>query len=242
MRPQEHTTTLLAGDAAVGPFGTPARYYGCIALLVALTVADGVLLNVLFDVWGERYVLYINEGPAVVYIGAGASILGGRACRRRRQGLRAPAAADAPIGGSIHEAAGAARPVPWYILVAIGLMNGTGNFVTSLGLPHTPGLTQSLLGLLGIPLVLGLSWAFLGRRPSLVAAAGAALGEIGVGGEGHAAGPSGTVDAGEAVQSKPSRGKRPLAQPARAVEPGGTRQRVTLASAPTPGGSTREVS
>ena len=61
-------------------------------------------------------------------------------------------------------------------------------------------------------------------------------------GEEHAAEPSSAVDSVEAEQSMPPREKRPLVQPARAVDtPGGTRQRVTLASAPTPGGSTCEV-
>ena len=101
--------------------------------------------------------------------------LGGRAFLNRRRRLRAPSAADAHIADSIHEEAGGKPPVPWYLLIAIGLMNGTGNFITSLGLPHTPGLTQSLLGLLGIPLVLSLAWAFLGRRPSAWAAVGAVL-------------------------------------------------------------------
>lgn len=41
--------------------------------------------------------------------------------------------------------------------------------------PHTPGLTQSILNLLGIPLVLLFVWMFLRRAPSGLAAAGAAL-------------------------------------------------------------------
>lgn len=41
--------------------------------------------------------------------------------------------------------------------------------------PHTAGLTQSLLALLGIPLVLLISFLFLRKKPSWVAVAGAAL-------------------------------------------------------------------
>ena len=41
--------------------------------------------------------------------------------------------------------------------------------------PHTPGLSQTLLLLLGVPLVLLISWAALGKRPSTVAALAAAL-------------------------------------------------------------------
>lgn len=64
---------------------------------------------------------------------------------------------------------------PWYTLVAIGLMNGSGNFFMAISQPHTPGLSQTLLMLLGIPLVLTLSWLFLAKRPSRIAALGAAL-------------------------------------------------------------------
>ena len=67
------------------------------------------------------------------------------------------------------------RRAPWYILVAIGFLNGSANFFMAISLPHTPGLTQTLLNLLGVPLVLILTWLFLRRRPSLVAAIGAAL-------------------------------------------------------------------
>ena len=47
-----------------------------------------------------------------------------------------------------------ARSAPWYVLVGIGLFNGAGNFCMALAQPHTSGLTQTLLNLLGIPLVL----------------------------------------------------------------------------------------
>jgi hypothetical protein len=43
------------------------------------------------------------------------------------------------------------------------------------GSPHTRANTQSLLQLAGIPIVLGLSWLWLGKRPSGVASVGALL-------------------------------------------------------------------
>ena len=41
--------------------------------------------------------------------------------------------------------------------------------------PRLDELLRGFLGLLGIPLVLGLAWLCLGRRPSLLAVAGALL-------------------------------------------------------------------
>jgi len=72
-------------------------------------------------------------------------------------------------------------PAPWYVLVGIGLFNGSGNFCMAIGQPHTPGLTQSLLMTLGIPLVMLLSLLCLGKRSSLVAVAGAFLIASGIG-------------------------------------------------------------
>lgn len=66
-------------------------------------------------------------------------------------------------------------PVPLHILIIIGILNGTGNFCASIGQPHTKGTTQSLISLAGIPVVLTLSWLFLGKSPTLVAAFAAAL-------------------------------------------------------------------
>ncbi len=62
-----------------------------------------------------------------------------------------------------------------YLLVGIGLFNGSGNFLMAIAQPHTPGLTQSLLMLLGIPLVMAMSAIFLRKKcPSWVAIVGAA--------------------------------------------------------------------
>ena len=61
------------------------------------------------------------------------------------------------------------------MMVLIGLFNGGGNFFQAIGIEHTAGTTQAVLQLMGIPIVLLLSWACLGSRPNLVAAFGAML-------------------------------------------------------------------
>ena len=128
---------------------SPIRLSLSLLLLVLLTVGDGVLVCILFDLWGERFALFINEGTALVYIVWSTLLL-----LSLRQNFR---------GGA------------WYILVAIGLMNGSANFCTAISQPHTPGLSQTLLSLLVIPLVLLLAFLFLQRRPSPIAAFGAFL-------------------------------------------------------------------
>ena len=132
-----------------------ASYWAMLAVLIALTVADAVLCTIMFDMFTERYAIFLNQATAFVYIVVASVLLLGR-----RFFL------DASHGGD--------RP-PWLALIAIGLFNGTGNTAQALGLPHTPGLTQSLLNLLNLPLVLLLAWAFLRKRPSAVASIGAAL-------------------------------------------------------------------
>ena len=132
-----------------------ATYWAMLAVLIALTVADAVLCTIMFDMFTERYAIFLNQATAFVYVVVASVLLLGR-----RFFL------DASHGGD--------RP-PWLALIAIGLFNGTGNTAQALGLPHTPGLTQSLLNLLNLPLVLLLAWAFLRKRPSAVASIGAAL-------------------------------------------------------------------
>ena len=150
---------LLIPTAAHTGFRNPTHYWGSLVLLVALNVADADLQVVTWDVWGDRYTLFLNQGTAAVYIVMSSCALLAR-----------------HFGGSIEARNDASRRrAPWYILVAIGLLNGSANFFMAISLPHTPGLTQTLLNLLGVPLVLILSWLFLRRHPSLVATIGAAL-------------------------------------------------------------------
>ena len=151
-----------------------AAYWVTLAVLVVLTVGDNVLVVVLFDEFTEVYSQYLNQGTAFVYIVASSLVLFVRwlpCCRRTRcfwdkpRGEVATAAAE---GATI-------RTAPWYLLVGIGLFNGSGNFLMAIAQPHTPGLTQSLLTLLGIPLVMILSAVFLRKRSSWIAVTGAAV-------------------------------------------------------------------
>ena len=64
---------------------------------------------------------------------------------------------------------------PWRYLVVIGLLNGFSNFLMAIAQPHTAGLTQSMLGTLGVPLVMALSFVVLRKRPAWLAVVGAAL-------------------------------------------------------------------
>ena len=151
-------------EAKSRPFSSPIIYWGVITFLVVITVADVCIGIVLFDKFGTPYAQYLNQATAFVYCIATTSILLGRyvirICSRDRHKM---------IKDS-------ERPTPkWYALIAIGLFNGSGNFCMAIAQAHTPGLTQSLLFLLGIPLVLLISFLFLRKKPSLIAIGGAAI-------------------------------------------------------------------
>ena len=136
-------------------------------VLVSLQTADGTLCVLLFDVWGERYSIFINQGGAFVYITWSLFALGVLSLRRRHARRTPGSTASTPSGGQSR--------LPWRILVLIGLMNGGANFCMAIAQPHTPGLSQTLLLLLGIPLVLLLSWLALSKRPSAMASLAAGL-------------------------------------------------------------------
>lgn len=160
---------LLVGEEprsrAPRGFGGPKGFWMMFVLLVALQTADGSLCVLLFDVWGSRYSIFINQGGAFVYITWSLVALG--VLRRQRARWHSTEAVDKP-GTS-------GRVPPWNILVLIGLMNGSANFCMAVAQPHTPGLSQTLLLLLGVPLVLLFSWIALGKRPSALAALAAVL-------------------------------------------------------------------
>lgn len=131
-------------------------------LLVLLTVADIVLCAIALDRFTETYAQYFNQGTAFVYCIASSLIL---LCRRGEGRAEEAEASDSD-----------ARRAPWYLLVLIGLFNGSSNWCLAVAQPHTAGLTQSLLSQgLGVPLVMLLSFVFLRRRPSSVAILGASL-------------------------------------------------------------------
>lgn len=144
-------------------FGTRGSFWLSLVALILLMTADGVLCVLLFDIWGQRYALFINQGTAFVYIIASAVAL----AYLSRRGIAA------------NNTDTTTKRAKWYSLVAIGLMNGGANFFMAISQPHTPGLSQTLLLQLGVPLVLVLSWAFLGKRPSAAAAASASLVVVG---------------------------------------------------------------
>jgi len=139
----------------------------CFALLIVLTVGDSVLGAFLFDRFGETYAQYLNLSTALVYCVGSSVVLLLR--RVRRGGGGGGSVAAGPGGG------GGGGGCPWYVLVGIGVLNGSGNFLQSIGQPHTPGLTQSLLSVTGVPCVLVLSFEILSQRCSRVACGGALL-------------------------------------------------------------------
>jgi drug/metabolite transporter (DMT)-like permease len=132
-------------------------YWYALILLVALTVADNVLVVILFDTFGERYSQYINQGTAFVYIvWSSLILLYRRYCSKK-------ISSNITVTTVSNVSSTAKSTAPKWVLIGIGLFNGTGNFLMAISQPHTPGLTQTLLNLLGIPLVLILSSVILGK-------------------------------------------------------------------------------
>ena len=146
-----------------------------------------MLVVVLFDVYTETYAQFLNQGTALVYGIVSTVLIGARAvygccvASKRANASSESTTLSAPIlmGGADEgtladpEAdaapAIASRSPPWYLLVIVGLFNGSGNFLMAISQPHTAGLTQTLLNLLGIPLVMALAWLCLRQRPSALA-------------------------------------------------------------------------
>jgi len=129
------------------------------SVFILLSVGDTVLGGILFDRYGQVYAQYLNQATALVYCITSSIIL---LCRR----ISKPKS---------NECSSTDTGAPWWMLVIIGLMNGSGNFLQAIAQPHTANLTQSLLQLLGVPFVMVLSFIFLQKAPSLWALAGATL-------------------------------------------------------------------
>ena len=164
---------LVAGApqaSVIRGFGGTKGFWTMFVLLVALQTADGTLCVVLFDVWGSRYSIFINQGGAFVYITW--SVLALYALQRQSAQRQA---AQHHASYTVEKPAARRNQLPRSLLVLIGLMNGSANFCMAVAQPHTPGLSQTLLLLLGVPLVLLFSWIALGKRPSSLAAAAASL-------------------------------------------------------------------
>lgn len=142
-------------------------------ILIALTVADGVLVVILFDKYTDRYSQYLNQGTAGVYCFWSVCLLCGRWMWRRWRRNGEATNTKAPVGSLSPPTTSATAPL--WVLVTIGLLNGTANFFMATSQPHTPGITQSLLNQLNIPIVLVLCAIFLRKRTSLVAILGSLL-------------------------------------------------------------------
>lgn len=166
--PTNELTTILAdhpAEATKPSLGqTPAHALAALALLIVLNVADNVLLTTTSYTYGERLALFINVGTASVYIVMSLSILTWRRVTSKGRNKRSRG-----------------RPAPTWKLIGIGVLNGAANFCFAISIPHVLPLTQSLLGLLGIPLVMLLALLCLRQRPSTVGIFGAALIVAGLG-------------------------------------------------------------
>eukprot|EP00760_Papus_ankaliazontas_P025870 PhM_4_TR2901/c0_g1_i1/m.55292 len=154
-----------------------------IAVLVALTVADQVLSAVMFDVYSETYSQFLNQATAAVYGIVSIVIMCGIAMCKQTESTTSLSPSslleDEEAGDLITATPTNAKQQKDKIsaksLIFIGLINGGGNFCMAVAQPHTPALTQSLLYVLGVPLVLILSRIFLRKRPTVLAAFGAAI-------------------------------------------------------------------
>jgi len=152
-------------------------YWIMLAVLVLLNVADNVLVVVLFDEFTEVYAQFVNQGTAFVYIIISSVILFVRwlPCGRHLRCFWDKPKHEQIVEDRQRETGTSLRKAPWYLLVGIGLFNGSANFLMAISQPHTPGLTQTLLYNLGIPLVMVLSAIFLHQCPTPIAIVGAVL-------------------------------------------------------------------
>jgi drug/metabolite transporter (DMT)-like permease len=136
---------------------TKAWFFGITALYVILLTGDGVVGAILFDVYTEIYSQYLNQATALVYC-----VWSSLAVWWLKRSRKPMAAADDEVSA------------PWSALVFIGCLNGSANFFQGTGMPHTSGLSQSLLLVLSLPIVLILSYVFLKKAPTKLSAVGAA--------------------------------------------------------------------
>jgi drug/metabolite transporter (DMT)-like permease len=145
-----------------------------LGILIVLTVLDTVLVAVVFYYYTDTYANFINQAGGFIYafVSTGHRYMLVRSTRASSDGGQLDVDLLKEEG---NERAKHSNPVPWYILVAIGFLNGTGNFFLSVGQVHVRGETQSIMALIGVPLVMFLSWVCLRKTPSLIAIGAAAL-------------------------------------------------------------------
>eukprot|EP00941_MAST-03F_sp_MAST-3F-sp1_P002341 g2341.t1 len=153
-------------------------HFTVLLVLIALTVGDGVLPVVLFSKYTSKYAQFLNQGTAFVYCITSSSILAIRWYLNSRKKKNATETTESllesPLEGEDEEIE-VKKPVPSSVLILIGIFNGSGNFCQAMGQPHTPGLIQTLLSNLGVPLVIIFSAIFLRKLPSVLAATGGIL-------------------------------------------------------------------
>eukprot|EP01079_Euglenida_sp_SAG-EU17-18_P005302 gene5302-947_t len=139
------------------------QYVPILLVLVALQVGDLVLGAVLFFHWGQDYSQFLNQATGIIYgLWSIPIVFLVTPLVSKYFGSKGPKAPTKPAA-------------PWWTLVVCGLMNGAGNFLQAVGQVHTPGQTQNLLQLVGLPTVMVLSWVFLQKTQSSFAAVCAAI-------------------------------------------------------------------
>jgi hypothetical protein len=154
------------------------EYVKMLAILIVLSVLDTVLVAVVFFYYTDTYANYINQAGGFIYafVSTGQRYFLIRAARAAAVGNDLDLEVDLLKGeGEESRSSNLSRPIPRYYLVLIGFLNGTSNFFLSVGQVHVRGETQSIMSLVGVPLVMILSWAALGRKPTFVAIGAATL-------------------------------------------------------------------
>ena len=111
-----------------------------LALLVVLTVADTVLCTVNLYYYTDTYAQYFNQGTGAVYILVSIPIVLYQRCRRRRQ----QGAGQLQLAGLLPKEEKPGPPL--WILIAIGAMNGTGNFFNVRPPPRAAAAAAAALG------------------------------------------------------------------------------------------------
>ena len=132
-----------------------------ITLYVIFLILDGAIGGVLFKKYEEIYSQYLNQSTAFVYI------IVSRVCMLAINNFSAKhdvSEEQQKVEEGLKEENKlvlGAKQTPFYLLAIVGTINGTSNVFMGIGMPNTALLSQSLLGLLGLPVVIVLSYFFL---------------------------------------------------------------------------------
>ena len=107
--------------------------------LIVLTVADTVLCTVNLYYYTDTYAQYFNQGTGAVYIVVSVPIVlynrwkKNRRIAQREQSQLQGLLPGSKRGGGGGDADGERPGPPLWILIAIGALNGTGNFFNAIG-------------------------------------------------------------------------------------------------------------